>query len=159
MLMASSIKKFRGFFVHTSLQCQNALDVPKPWHFLSFAGFYISQAFHTSAKTIQNRTWSLSNTASNKDCAKNSFWCRVWKGLGVSWASFGRLLGHLGCLLAPLRGFLGASWALLGCSWPSFGWSGALLGRISAPRDAPDPDSGGFGDVPGKVLEGSKGMF
>ena len=124
-----------------------------------FQVVYKSQAFRTSAKTIQNRTWSLSNTASNKDCAKNSFWCRVWKGLGVSWASFGRLLGHLGCLLAPLRGFLGASWALLGCSWPSFGWSGALLGRISDPRDAPDPDSGGFGDVPGKVLEGSRGMF
>ena len=73
--------------------------------------------------------------------------------------SLGRLLGRLGCLLAPLRGFLGASWALLGCSWPSFGWSGALLGRISAPSAVPDPDSGGFGDVPGKVLEGSKGMF
>ena len=108
---------------------------------LFFQVFYILQAFGTSAKAMQNRTWSLSNTASNKDCAKNSFWCRVWKGLGVSWASFGRLLGHLGCLLAPLRGFLGASWALLGRSWPSFGWSGALLGRISDPRDAPDPDS------------------
>ena len=106
------------------------------------------------------------NRASHKDLAQNSAWDSpgpilegAWTLLGASWALLGRLWGALGQFLVPLGRFLGTSWALLGRSWASLGWSVAPFGCILPPRDASGLDFGGFGDVPGWVLEDFGGMF
>ena len=67
-------------------------------------GFFASQALCSSRKTMQNRSRSLSNGTSCKDCAKNASWGGFWEGLAFSWTSLGRcwfalerLLIALGC--------------------------------------------------------------
>ena len=110
--------------------------------------FYTSQALCSSHKTTQNRSQSLSNRASDKDCAKNTSWDGFLKGLALSWASLGRLLSSLGRLQASFGCLLGVSWALLGRSWLSLGWSGELQGRILTPRIVPGLNFRGLGDVP-----------
>ena len=122
-------------------------------------GFYTSQALCSSHTTTQNRSWSLSNRPSCKDCAKNASWGGFWEGLALSWASLGRLLFALGQLLASLGCFLGVSWALLGRSWLSLGCSVELQGRILAPRIVPGLVFKGFGDVPDLVLRAFHGSF
>ena len=111
-------------------------------------GFYTSQALCSSHKTTQNRSQSLSNRASYKDCAKKASWDGFEKGLVLSWASLGQLLSALGRLLASFGRLLGVSWALLGRSWLSRGCSGELQGHILIPRSAPGLDFKEFGDVP-----------
>ena len=110
-------------------------------------GFYSLQALCSSHKTTQNRSRSLSNIASCKNCAQNASWGGFWEGLALSGASLGRLLFALGRLLASVGRFLGVSWALLGRSWLSLGCSVELHGCISAPRTVPGLDFKGFGDV------------
>ena len=112
-----------------------------------FYGFYTSQALCSNHRTRKNRSRSLLNRASCKDCAKKPFWGGVFEGLALSWASLGRLLFDLGRLLASLGRFLGVSWALLGRSWLSLGCSVELHGCISVPRTVPGLDFKGFGDV------------
>ena len=109
-----------------------------------FYGFYTSQALCSSHRARKNRSRSLLNRASCKDCAKKPSWGGIFEGLALSWASLGRLLSALGRLLASFRCLLGVSWALLGRSWPSLGCSGELQGR----RSVPGLDCRGFGDVP-----------
>ena len=87
------------------------------------------------------------------------FWTGTRPLLGRSCGPLRRLLGALGRLLASLGRFLGASWAIIGRSWPFLGWFGPLLGCILTPRASPGLDFKGFGDVPGLVLEGFKGML
>ena len=48
---------------------------------------------------------------------------RFWRGLGLSWACFGRLLMAVGRLLATLGRLLGAPGCLLDASWPLLGAS------------------------------------
>ena len=76
----------------------------------------------------------------------------TWEGsegvLDASWTSLGRLLAALGRLLDPLGHLLGA-----------FGRHLAHLRRLLGALDAPGLDFGGFGSMPGWVLEGLAGMF
>ena len=90
--------------------------------------------------------------------------------LGACRALFGRGLGQfwmpLGRLLAGFWLLLGGFWTLLGASWPPLGRFRAPLGSSQAPfgcilahQNAPGLDFGGFGSMPGWVLEGLAGMF
>ena len=149
MVLEAPKRKFRCFWhtnTHTKPKCSSCNKTTVFPRFLY--GFYTSQALCSSHKTTQNRSRSLSNRASCKDCAKNASWGGFWEGLALSGASLGRLLFALGRLLASLGCFLGVSWALLGRSWLSLGCSVELQGRILAPRTAPGLDFRGFGDVP-----------
>ena len=124
-----------------------------------FYGFYTSQALCSSHRTRKNRSRSLLNRASCKDCAKKLSWGGILEGLALSWASLGRLLFALGRLLASLGCFLGVSWALLGRSWLSLGCCVELQGRMLAPRTVPGLDFRGFGDVPDWVLRDFQSSF
>ena len=83
----------------------------------------------------------------------------TWEGsegvLDASWTSLGRLLAALGRLLDPLGRFLATSWALSGATW----LISDAFGYILTHQDAPGLDFGGFGSMPGWVLEGLAGMF
>ena len=70
-----------------------------------------------------------------------------------------QLLGALRRLLALLGRFLDASWARLRLSWVSLGRSVAPLGCILASRDGRSLDFERFWDLPGWVVEYSRGMF
>ena len=111
-------------------------------------GFYSWQALCPSHRTTQNRSRSLSNIASCKDCAQNASWGGFWEGLAPSGASLGRLLFALGRLLASLRCFWVVSWTLRGRSGLGLGCSVELQSRILAPGAVPGLDFKGCGDVP-----------
>ena len=117
--------------------------------------FYTSPASRTCQKILENRSGSLSNRASHKDRAKNSFWGpsslnlegsgtllgSSWPALGRSWPSFGRSWARLGR-------FLGVSWALLDASW-----------LPNAAQEDPGLDFGRFWEHPGRVSEVPKLYF
>ena len=124
-----------------------------------FYGFYTSQALCSSHGTTKNRSRSLLNRASCKDCAKKPSWGGFFEGLALSWASLGRLLFALGRLLASLGCFLGVSWALLGRSWLFLGCCVELQGRMLDPRTVPGLDFRRFGNAPDWVLRGFQSSF
>ena len=117
--------------------------------------FYTSPASRTCHKMLENCSRSLSNRASHKDRAKNSFWGpsglnlegsgtllgSSWPALGRSWPSFGRSWARLGR-------FLGVSWALLDASW-----------LPNAAQEDPGLDFGRFWEHPGRVSEVPKLYF
>ncbi|MEC9172180.1 MAG: hypothetical protein VYC97_06225 [SAR324 cluster bacterium] len=47
----------------------------------------------------------------------------------------------------------------MGASWAPLAWSEAPFRTILAPQDASGVDFGGFGGMPGWVVEGLGGMF
>ena len=133
--------------------CAHALsewsECSKTTIFIKFLyGFYTSRAWCSRHKTMQNRSQSLSDTTSCKDCAQNASWAAFSEDLVLPGPSIGQLLVALGRLLASLGCLSGVPWALLGRSWLSLGCSGELQGCILIPRSVPGPDFRGFGDVP-----------
>ena len=128
--------------MHASLQCQKALDVPKPLFFLGFCMvFTYGKLFAQAQKRYKIAPGACQTQLPTKIVLKTRFG-----------AEFGRVWGSLGC-------HLGGSWAILGASWRLLGASWAPLGHFLDPGSAPGLDFRGFGDVWGWVLEALRAMF
>ena len=94
---------FSTFFCACALALSECSECSKTTVFTRFLyGFYTSRAWRSSHKTMQNRSQSLSDTTSCKDCAKNASWGAFWDDLALSGTSIAQLLFALGRLLASL---------------------------------------------------------
>ena len=121
--------------MHASVQCQNALDVPKPLFFLgSCMVFTYRKIFAQAPKRYKIAPGACQTQLPTKIVLKTRFGAefgRVWgslgRHLGGSWAVLGASWRLLGASWAPLGHFLGALGRLLvglGASWPHFGSQG-----------------------------------
>ena len=114
--------KKQFFFVHASLQCQKALDVPKPLFFLGFCMvFTYGKLFAQAQKRYKIAPGACQTQLPTKIVLKTRFG-----------AEFGRVWGSLGRHLGGSWAVLGASWRLLGASWAPLGHFLGALGRLLA---------------------------
>ena len=108
--------------MHASLQCQKALNVPKPLLFLGFCMvFTYRKLFAQAQKRYKIAPGACQTQLPTKIVLKTRFG-----------AEFGRVWGSLGRHLGSFWAVLGASWRLLGASWAPLGHFLGALGRLLA---------------------------